>query len=272
MDLALAAAAANDADLVIAHDPDADRCAVGVPTPDGWRMLTGDEVGALLAWWIGTGNRRLARRGVFAQSIVSSTLLAQIADDFNLGYEQTLTGFKWIARVPDLTFGYEEALGYCVDPNGVRDKDGITAALMVIEMATRLESKDRTILDVLDDLALLHGVYATSQVSVRVTDVARIAQVMSALRKTPPAIVAGVAVSSVDDLSLGSNGLPPTDGLRFTLESGARIIVRPSGTEPKVKCYLQSVVPVVHDDLTGARSQAAEELRAMAADVARWLE
>ena len=272
MDLALATAAANDADLVIAHDPDADRCAVGVPTADGWRMLTGDEVGALLAWWIGTGNRRLARRGVLAQSIVSSTLLAQIADDFNLGYEQTLTGFKWIARVPDLTFGYEEALGYCVDPNGVRDKDGITAALMVIEMATRLESKDRTILDVLDDLALLHGVYATSQVSVRVTDVARIAQVMAALRSTPPAIVAGVAVSSVDDLAQGSNGLPPTDGLRFNLESGARIIVRPSGTEPKVKCYLQSVVPVVHDDLVAARAQAAEELRAMAADVARWLE
>ncbi len=272
MDLALAAAAASDADLVIAHDPDADRCAVGVPTSEGWRMLTGDEVGALLAWWIGTGNRRLARRGVMAQSIVSSSLLAQIAEDFNLGYEQTLTGFKWIARVPDLTFGYEEALGYCVDPNGVRDKDGITAALMVIEMATRLESKDRTILDVLDDLALLHGVYATSQVSVRVTDVARIDQVMADLRTAPPSTIAGVPVSTVDDLATGSNGLPPTDGLRFTLASGARVIVRPSGTEPKVKCYLQSVVPVVHDDLAGARSRAAEELRAMAADVGRWLE
>ncbi len=272
MDLALAAAAASDADLVIAHDPDADRCAVGVPTADGWRMLTGDEVGALLAWWIGTGNRRLARRGVLAQSIVSSTLLAQIADDFNLDYEQTLTGFKWIARVPDLTFGYEEALGYCVDPNGVRDKDGITAALMVVEMATRLESKDRTILDVLDDLALLHGVYATSQVSVRVTDLARIPLVMSALRAAPPATVAGVQVATFDDLATGGNGLPPTDGLRFTLANGARIIVRPSGTEPKVKCYLQSVVPVVHDDLPAAREQAAQELRDMAADVARWLE
>jgi phosphomannomutase len=229
-------------------------------------------VGALLAWWIGTGNRRLARRGVLAQSIVSSTLLAQIADDFNLDYEQTLTGFKWIARVPDLTFGYEEALGYCVDPNGVRDKDGITAALMVVEMATRLESKDRTILDVLDDLALLHGVYATSQVSVRVTDLTRIPLVMSALRAAPPATVAGVQVATFDDLATGGNGLPPTDGLRFTLANGARIIVRPSGTEPKVKCYLQSVVPVIHDDLPAAREQAAQELRDMAADVARWLE
>ena len=272
MDLAVAKATAEGADLLIAHDPDADRCAVGVPTSTGWRMLTGDEVGALLAWWIAVGNRRVARRGVLAQSIVSSSLLARIADDFHLDYEQTLTGFKWIARVPDLMYGYEEALGYCVDPNGVRDKDGITAALMVIEMATRLQHKDHTLLDVLDDLALAHGVYATSQVSVRVSELARIPQVMAALRHAPPTSVAGSAVVTVDDLAVGANGLPPTDGLRFTLESGARIIGRPSGTEPKVKCYLQSVVPVVGDDLQVARDRAGDELRAMAADVARWLE
>jgi len=272
MDLALATAAEHDVDLVIAHDPDADRCAVGVPTPTGWRMLTGDETGALLAWWIGAGNRRVTRRGVFAQSIVSCSLLARIADDFHVDYEETLTGFKWIARVPDLMFGYEEALGYCVDPNGVRDKDGITAALMVIEMATRLESKGRTLLDVLDDLALVHGVYATSQVSVRVTDISRIATVMARLRATPPTAVAGIPVVSFEDLSAGANGLPSTDGLRFSLESGARVIVRPSGTEPKVKCYLQSVIPVVDDDLGRAREQAREELLSMASDVERWLE
>ena len=272
MDLAIATAAGSDVDLIIAHDPDADRCAVGVPTPDGWRMLTGDEVGTLLGWWIASGNRRVARRGVLAESIVSSSLLAEIAADFHLAYAQTLTGFKWIARVPDLMFGYEEALGYCVDPNGVRDKDGITAALMIVEMATRMLYKGRTLTDVLDDIALQHGVYATSQVSVRVSDLSRIAEVMSALRTTPPASVAGVPVASFDDLEEGADGLPPTDGLRFTLASGARIIVRPSGTEPKVKCYLQSVVPVVHDDLIAARAQAGSELRAMAADVARWLE
>ena len=272
MDLAIATAAESDVDLIIAHDPDADRCAVGVPTPDGWRMLTGDEVGTLLGWWIASGNRRVARRGVLAESIVSSSLLAEIAADFHLAYAQTLTGFKWIARVPDLMFGYEEALGYCVDPNGVRDKDGITAALMIVEMATRMLYKGRTLTDVLDDIALQHGVYATSQVSVRVSDLSRIAEVMSALRTTPPASVAGVPVASFEDLEEGADGLPPTDGLRFTLASGARIIVRPSGTEPKVKCYLQSVVPVVHDDLIAARAQAGSELRAMAADVARWLE
>ena len=272
MDLAIATAAGSDVDLIIAHDPDADRCAVGVPTPDGWRMLTGDEVGTLLGWWIASGNRRVARRGVLAESIVSSSLLAEIAADFHLAYAQTLTGFKWIARVPDLMFGYEEALGYCVDPNGVRDKDGITAALMIVEMATRMLYKGRTLTDVLDDIALQHGVYATSQVSVRVSDLSRIAEVMAALRTTPPTSVAGVPVASFEDLEEGADGLPPTDGLRFTLTSGARIIVRPSGTEPKVKCYLQSVVPVVHDDLIAARAQAGSELRAMAADVARWLE
>ena len=272
MDLAVAKATSEGADLVIAHDPDADRCAVGVPTSDGWRMLTGDEVGALLGWWIAAGNRRVARRGVLAQSIVSSSLLARIADDFHLDYEQTLTGFKWIARVPDLTFGYEEALGYCVDPNGVRDKDGITAAMMVIEMAARLQHKDRTLLDVLDDLALAHGVYATSQVSVRVTDLTRIVEIMAALRNKPPTSVAGVVITAVEDLQEGVGGLPPTDGMRFTLASGARIIVRPSGTEPKVKCYLQSVVPVVDGQITPARERAQEELRAMGAGVARWLQ
>lgn len=272
MDLALAAAVESDCDLVIAHDPDADRCAVGVPTDDGWRMLSGDEVGYLLGWWIAAGNRRLGRRGVFAQSIVSGSMLARIAADAHLDYEQTLTGFKWIARVPDLAYGYEEALGYCVDPNGVRDKDGITAGVMIAEMAARLKAWHGSLLQVLDDLAYEYGVHATRQVSVRVSELSRIPAVMSALRSSPPASVAGVPVASFEDLEQGADGLPPTDGVRLVLASGARIIVRPSGTEPKVKCYLQSVVPVADGDLAAARAQAEGELEAISADVARWLE
>jgi len=271
MDLAFAAAAGADCDIVIAHDPDADRCAVGVPTADGWRMLSGDEVGYLLAWWIAAGNRRLIRRCVFAESIVSGSMLAAIARDANIEYEQTLTGFKWIARVPDLSFGYEEALGYCVDPNGVRDKDGISAGLMVAEMTARLKSWGTTLLEVLDDLAAEYGVHDTQQVSVRVSDLARIDEVMSALRADPPTTIAGIAVTTYEDLALGAAGLPPTDGLRFALESGGRVIIRPSGTEPKVKCYLQSVVPVEGGDVASARQRAAAEIEALRSDVSRWL-
>ncbi len=199
-------------------------------------------------------------------------MLEAIAQDADIEYEQTLTGFKWIARVPDLTFGYEEALGYCVDPNGVRDKDGITAGLMVAEMAARLKGWGTTLIEVLDDLAAQYGVHDTRQVSVRVSDLARIATVMSALRANPPTSIAGIAVTTFEDLAQGTPALPPTDGLRFTLQSGARVIIRPSGTEPKVKCYLQSVVPVVDGDLAAARDQAAAEIEALSSDVSRWLE
>jgi phosphomannomutase len=270
MDAAIAVAQAADCDLAIVNDPDADRCAVAVPTPEGWRALTGDEVGWLLGWWIAAGNRRLSRHGVFAQSIVSGTMLEAIAADAHVDYEQTLTGFKWIARVPDLMYGYEEALGYCVDPNGVRDKDGIAAGLMVAEMAARLKSWNSSLLDVLDDLAYEYGVHATRPVSVRVDDLARIREVMRRLRGAPPTVVGGVPVLSMDDLATGGFGLPPTDALRFTLDGGSRVVVRPSGTEPKVKCYLQAVVPVT-ESLQEARATAETRLDAIAADVAAWL-
>lgn len=184
MDLAFATARRSNPDLVIANDPDADRCAVAVPdaSADGdWRMLRGDEVGALLA-------AHLVDRGatgVFAESIVSSSLLGRIADKAGLGHEETLTGFKWIARVENLRYGYEEALGYCVDPDGVRDKDGITAALLIAELASALKEKGRTLLDLLDDLALEHGLHATDQLSVRVEDLTVIANAMRRLRETP---------------------------------------------------------------------------------------
>lgn len=211
MDLAFATARAARPDLIVANDPDADRCAVAVPVVDavdpdgGWRMLRGDEVGALLA-------AHLVRRGVsgtFAESIVSSSLLGRIAAKAGLGYEETLTGFKWIARVDGLRYGYEEALGYCVDPEGVRDKDGITAALLITELASELKEEGRTLLDLLDDLAVEHGLHATDQLSVRVEDLSVIADAMRALRERPPAALAGRPVTRAEDLTLGSGELPP---------------------------------------------------------------
>jgi len=250
---------------------------VAAPAPDGWRMLTGDETGALLGWWVVERIRRREETpsGVLAQSLVSGSLLERIATSSGLRYEQTLTGFKWIARVPELLFGYEEALGYCVAPDAVRDKDGISAALLVIELAATVKAQGRTLFDVLDRLAREHGVYATSQVSVRVSDLARIGTVMASLRAQPPTTVAGVEVTRVDDLGLPTDGLPPTDGLRFTLADDSRIVVRPSGTEPKVKCYLQAVVPLDADAVAGlgnARAEADRRLQAMSVDVGRWLQ
>ncbi|MFZ3559474.1 phospho-sugar mutase [Streptomyces sp. BH055] len=265
MDLsfATARAQAEAPDLIIANDPDADRCAVAVPDGGDWRMLRGDEVGALLA-------AHLVKRGVsgvLAESIVSSSLLGRIAEAAGLPYEETLTGFKWIARVEGLRYGYEEALGYCVDPEGVRDKDGITAALLVTELASELKAQGRTLLDALDDLALAHGLHATDQLSVRVEDLSVIADAMSRLREAPPVELAGLAVTRADDLSEGEGGLPPTDGLRYTLD-GARVVVRPSGTEPKLKCYLEAVVAVAdRGALPAARATAVERLTAIKRDL-----
>ena len=271
MDLALADARARNADVIIANDPDADRCAVGIRSGDDYRMLTGDEVGALLGWWIAERGRRAGKpvEGVYAQSIVSATLLECIAVDAGLGYATTLTGFKWIAKVPGLRFGYEEALGYCCDPDAVRDKDGITASLLMLEMVAGLKGEGRGVQDVLDDLARTFGLYATSQLSVRVSDIALIADAMARLRADPPTSLGGRDVVCMDDLEKGGDDLPPTDGLRFTLKD-ARVIIRPSGTEPKLKCYLQVVVPVT-GEIDRARAEAASDLDAVRASVAKAL-
>ncbi|GHF48870.1 phosphomannomutase [Streptomyces mashuensis] len=282
MDLAFATAReavarGENVDIVIANDPDADRCAVAVPAPDtveGWRMLRGDEVGALLA----THLVHKSARGTFATTIVSSSLLSRIAGAAaGAGYEETLTGFKWLSRVDGLRYAYEEALGYCVDPAGVRDKDGITAALLVAELAAELKEKGRTLTDLLDDLAVEHGLHATDQLSVRVEDLSLIAAAMRRLREAPPVVLAGLHVVSAEDLSKGTESLPPTDGLRYALAgdeagtvSGARVIVRPSGTEPKLKCYLEVVVPVASAaGLADARVRASEVLAAVKTDLAR---
>ncbi|MEU8776644.1 phospho-sugar mutase [Streptomyces sp. NPDC048606] len=270
MDLSFAKAAEVVPDIVIANDPDADRCAVAVPddaSASGWRMLRGDEVGALLAAHL----VHKGARGVFAESIVSSSLLGRIAESAGVGHEETLTGFKWIARVEGLRYGYEEALGYCVDPEGVRDKDGVTAALLVAELASELKEQGRTLSDLLDDLAMAHGLHATDQLSVRVSDLSVIASAMAALRAEPPVSLAGLRVASAEDLSRGTGTLPPTDGLRYYLEGDykARVIVRPSGTEPKLKCYLEVVVPVAEaSDLASARATGQGVLDSIKKDLA----
>ncbi|MFJ8072739.1 phospho-sugar mutase [Streptomyces sp. NPDC096176] len=269
MDLAFATARRTSPDVVIANDPDADRCAVAVPddaAEGGWRMLRGDEVGALLAEHL----VHKGATGVFAESIVSSSLLGRIAGAAGLRHEETLTGFKWIARVEGLRYGYEEALGYCVDPEGVRDKDGITAALLVAELVSELKEHDRTLTDLLDDLAVEHGLHATDQLSVRVEDLSVIANAMRALREQPPTSLAGLRITTAEDLTRGTDNLPPTDGLRYYLdgEFKARVIVRPSGTEPKLKCYLEVVVPVADAAaLTGARARATEVLEGIKRDL-----
>ncbi len=268
IDLALAAAVEHRADLVLANDPDADRCAVAVADPasdSGWRMLRGDEVGALLGAHLVSRDPSIS--GVFAASIVSSSLLGRIAAAHGLGYAETLTGFKWISRVEGLRYGYEEALGYCVDPAGVRDKDGVSAALLLAELAATLKADGRTLLDLLDDLAREHGLHATDQLSVRVEDLALIEGAMGRLRATPPATLGGRAVEQAEDLAEGTAELPPTDGLRYRLADGGRVVVRPSGTEPKLKAYLEVVVPVPDGDVTAARRTATADLAAIKRDV-----
>jgi phosphomannomutase len=268
IDLALATAAETDADIVLANDPDADRCAVAVPDPDaaaGWRMLRGDEVGALLATHL--VRRDPALSGTFAASIVSSSLLGRIAAAHGLGYEETLTGFKWISRVEGLRFGYEEALGYCVDPAAVRDKDGISAALLVAELAATLKAEGRSLTDLLDDIAREHGLHATDQLSARFEDLADIDAAMARLREHPPGTLGGRPVESAEDLGAGTGALPPTDGLRYRLAGGGRVVVRPSGTEPKLKAYLETVVPVADDDVAAARRTAAHTLAAVTSDL-----
>ncbi len=246
LDLAFETAENAGADLIIANDPDADRVAVGVPdgsAPGGWRRLSGNEVGWLLGW-------RAARRldatadehaSTLACSLVSSPALGAIARHHRLDFVETLTGFKWISRVGGLAFGYEEALGYLVDPGKVRDKDGISAAVEVIGLFTELAASGTTLEQHLIEFAETFGGYASSQISIRVSDLAQIGRTMARLRSDLPSHIGGIRVQQIDDFVEGFETFPPSDLLRFHLEGGARAIVRPSGTEPKLKCYLDTV-------------------------------
>jgi phosphomannomutase len=291
LDLALARAAMVDADVVLANDPDADRLAVAVPGAGGdWRVLSGDELGWLL------GDELIARHAatasavgggipVVACSIVSSTLLSEVAAAAGTCFAETLTGFKWIARAADpvpagrLLFGYEEALGYAVTP-AVRDKDGLTAALLVAELAAAAREEGRPLTARLDALALRFGVHLTSQWSLRLEGGGaheRLLGLVDRWRNAAPQHLGDFTVVEVDDLERGLHGLPPTPGvsLRLTCEEGsgeagdsrtisARVVVRPSGTEPKLKCYLEVVVPRPQAVAAGDDGSRLEEDRSLA--------
>ena len=182
----------------------------------------------------------------------------------------TLTGFKWISRAPGLAFGYEEAIGFCVDPEGVRDKDGISASLRMAQLADALRRRGSSLAGQLDAIAARHGVHHTTQLSVRVTDLSLIALTMERLRTTPPRMLAGSRVTSTVDLAEGSATLPPTDGLEFVTERDDRIVVRPSGTEPKLKCYLEVVEPVEGggEGVAAARAAAEERMEQLREEIA----
>ena len=263
IDLALALADAEGADVVVANDPDADRCAVAAVVDGAWRMLTGDELGAIL----GDDAIRRGVSGTFANSIVSSTLLGRMASAAGRDHQTTLTGFKWIGRVPDLAFGYEEAIGYCCDSRAVPDKDGITAAVNVLRIVAELRAEGRTLADRLDDIARAHGLTATSQLSVRVADLSLIADAMARLRANPPAELLGEPVAVVDLAVVGGH-LPPTDGVELTGRA-VHVVARPSGTEPKLKCYLEVRLGVEESqDVPAARATAAGLLERLRAEMA----
>ena len=264
VDALLGLAADVGADIAIALDPDADRCAVGVPTPEGWRMLSGDETGWLLGDYLLSrlGPGPVAETAVVASTVVSSRMLAGIAAEHGARHVETLTGFKWLVRadaeVPSgtLVYAYEEAIGHCVDPGAVRDKDGISAAVLACDLVAALRGRGRTLLDALDDLALRHGVHTTTAVSIGVVDAVGAVAVMTRLRHAPPARLAGFDVS-VTDL-LNEHDLRRTDAVILSGgddDTSVRMVVRPSGTEPKVKCYIEVRCADV-DDLDAARAKA----------------
>jgi phosphomannomutase len=270
LDLAFETAREVDADLVIANDPDADRLAIAIrdsSLPSGFRALTGNEVGALLGWRAAelldaSAHDEQSPSGTLACSIVSSPALRAVAADYGLEFAETLTGFKWVSRTPGIVFGFEEALGYLVNPATVRDKDGISAALALLDLASGLAARGLTLDDQLDAFSMRFGQFASSQVSVRVTDLSQITRVMERLRAEPPAEIGGIRVSSIDDL-LGAGGvLPSSDVLRIHLDDGSRVMVRPSGTEPKLKVYLD----------TQSSDGSLEERRAAAAKALSRLE
>ena len=268
------------ADNVIANDPDADRAAVAAKDPDtgAWRMLRGDEVGALLGAHVaarlaavegepaGGGAGDGSSRGVFANSVVSSRLLSRIAAAAGYAHEETLTGFKWISRVPGLLYGYEEALGYCVAPDVVKDKDGISAAVLIAELAAAAKADGKTVFDTLDELYLQHGLHASDQLSIRVADLGLLDAMMNRLRVSPPESFGSSAVEVFTDLAEGTEQLPPTDGLLYLTRDLTRVIIRPSGTEPKLKCYLE----VIHHVGSAAElPEARQAARAALDDVLR---
>jgi phosphomannomutase len=239
IDRSIALASKISADLVIANDPDADRCAIAI-NDGNWRMLRGDEVGAILGEYFAANQ---GQQMIFANSIVSSSILGKIAAAHKIEFRETLTGFKFLSKVNGLTFGYEEALGYSVDPQSVNDKDGISAALVLAEIASKRKEAGSSLAEMLDEIWIKYGFHGTRQLSIRTNRIEDISLIMKKMRSQLPSEIAGYKVSKVDDLERPSDGLPPTNGLRIWLDGKYRVIVRPSGTEPKLKCYIEVVSP-----------------------------
>ena len=258
LDLSFALARKVEAELIVANDPDADRLAIAVPSDGDWRRLSGNEVGSLLGW---RAAERLkdSDRGTLASSLVSSPALKEIARKYNLDYVETLTGFKWISRVGGLAYGYEEALGYLVDPEKIRDKDGISAAVDFLSLAAELKAQGTTFAEHQNAFDDRFGAYASAQISIRVTDLAAIGATMDRLRADPPSALGADAVASIDDFIDGFGTFAPSNILRLWIGDTARVIVRPSGTEPKLKVYI---------DAWSRNGSAAERRTAAEAQVA----
>ena len=238
LDLAIEYAKRENADLIIANDPDADRCAIAINDPDhGWRMLRGDEVGAIVGKYLIEKDR--INNGAYANSLVSSSLLGKMAKKAGIEFHETLTGFKWISKVANLTFGYEEALGYCIDPKSVNDKDGISVGLLIAQIVGELRDAGITLTDYLNLIGDEYGFHKTDQISIRVSDLSIIKKILDMVIANPPADLAGSGLISAEDLSKSKN--MPTPGVRFYYNDGIRVIIRPSGTEPKLKCYIEVV-------------------------------
>ena len=256
IDLAIKYAKESNADLVIANDPDADRCAVAVNDPlSGWRMLRGDEVGVIVGNYLVKNNSSVNK--AVANSLVSSSLLGKIAKKNGVGFHETLTGFKWISKIENLLFGYEEAIGYCVDPNVVNDKDGISAALIIIKLANELKKDGITLLDYLNSIGEEYGFHETEQISIRFSDLSQIDNLLSKVIKHPPIEILGSKLLQSEDLS-ALKGMP-TPGVRLWYENQTRVIIRPSGTEPKIKCYIE-VVSNTKNEAKSKVSQIKEAL------------
>lgn len=270
LDLAFKLAQQVQADVVIANDPDADRCSVAAHDGQGnWRQLSGDEIGALLGEQAAMDYAN-KEEAVLARSIVSGSLLDKIAEKYGLKAKSTLTGFKWISRAKGIVFGYEEAIGYCTDPAAVQDKDGISASVNLARLAAKLKAEGKTLLGRLDELALEFGLYHTEPLTFRVEDLSLIKKGMANLRQCGgPQTLNGEAVTDFVDIANGWGDLPATDALYFATDSGTRVIARPSGTEPKLKCYMETVVnPADYDgDVTKARQAAKARILVMKAEM-----
>ena len=257
IDLSLAKAREVGADFVIANDPDADRCAAAINDPiHGWRMLRGDELGILLGDWIARTNP-----GNYGNSIVSSSGLSKIAKHYRRNFQETLTGFKYLAQIPNLAFAYEEAIGYCVDSATVSDKDGVSAAIALAQLASELAENGQTIYDRLQEIWQIIGFHATEQISIRVENIKLVGQVLERFRSNPPSAIGNFKVTKIDDLAKPNGALPPTDGLRIWL-GHIRVIIRPSGTEPKLKCYIE-VISNSENEAKKILDELREPLKAM---------